>query len=358
MSSYTLFWSIFAAGFLLLIISWAIVKQIKGNAAAYSDPTNKLKPEPFPKFLERIIAGFQPRKKTASLSPYTLERKKGVLFILITWLLVSALCSMGYLLSNLVRNGEIRSIPKYVALLDGERRDEMVAKLVKLGGPAVEPLIAAYHGSVNTRVRLGILEAIRSMQDTKAIDPLVVALQDDSPSIRLAAIGGLDHTITEKTNKKDSQKVLAPLVPLLEDADPAIRADAAGLLGFAGKNEVVELLIPLLQDADVNVRKSVAQTLVEIGDHRAENALMELFAQRDLAVIASIPAYYIRRASSGDEYVFQEALLAHGNPSLAALYINCGNADLASYGQTWAESNGYEIVPYARGEYAEWGSMK
>jgi HEAT repeat protein len=67
--------------------------------------------------------------------------------------------------------------------------------LVKIGAPAMEPLIAALKDkdSKDSDVRQAAAEALGEIKDPRAVEPLIAALKDEVSNVREAAAQALDH---------------------------------------------------------------------------------------------------------------------------------------------------------------------
>jgi HEAT repeat protein len=73
------------------------------------------------------------------------------------------------------------------ATLDAEQARE---ELVKIGDPAVQPLIAALKDK-DPHIRGGAALALGEIKDSRAIDPLIAALRDENAGTRSAAVAAL-----------------------------------------------------------------------------------------------------------------------------------------------------------------------
>lgn len=124
--------------------------------------------------------------------------------------------------------------------------EEAKDALVKIGCPAVEPLIAVLKDRRYGRyARKNTVEALGGIGDKRALDNLIVALKDE---------------------------------------DPDVRAPAAFALGFMKDEKVVEPLINALGDKNVNVRRYAAMSLIAVGDERASGALNTALKDKDLYI--------------------------------------------------------------------------
>lgn len=104
-----------------------------------------------------------------------------------------------------------------------------------------------------------------------ALEPLLAALADEDPEVRLAAAAALEG--------REDLTVEALLTPCRSE-HPEIRVWAAGRLGELGGDRAAELLAGALADDDPEVRAGAALALGELGDARAVKPLIPLLKER------------------------------------------------------------------------------
>jgi HEAT repeat protein len=158
-------------------------------------------------------------------------------------------------------------------------------ELLKIGKPAVEPLIAALKGE-NAYVRQFAAYTLGEIRDRRAVEPLIVTLNDKSIGVREAATGALGEIrapraimplIAELKDKdinirKYATEALAkirtpaikPLISVLNDEDAYVRLEAAVALGLIRSPRAIEPLNAALRDKDKKVRNAAAQALARI----------------------------------------------------------------------------------------------
>lgn len=135
-------------------------------------------------------------------------------------------------------------------------RWRLIAALVRIGKPAVEPVIAVIKHD-NANVRASAVLALRQLGDPRAIGPLIAALKDPEHKVRLEATLALGHL-------KD-KKATGPLIQALKDEHWNVRAHAARGLGWLGDPRGLKPLVAALKDADFNVRGCAAEGLGLLG---------------------------------------------------------------------------------------------
>ena len=208
--------------------------------------------------------------------------------------------------------------------------------LVKIGAPAVEPLIAALKDK-DSDVRYAAAKALGEIKDPRAVEPLIAALKDESSSVRRAAaealgkIGdpravepliavpkdyysGVRYAVT-KALVKIGAPAVEPLIAALKDKDSKdsdVRQAAAEALGEIKDPRAVEPLIAALKDGDSDVRKAAAKALGEIKDPRAVEPLIAALKDakwrvREAAAEALVSLY--RNASLSE--TAKQTILAH-----------------------------------------------
>jgi HEAT repeat protein len=94
------------------------------------------------------------------------------------------------------------------------------------------------------------------VKDSRLIEPLIAALEDEIPLVRLYAIWGL------RLNK--NLRAVGPLIAALKDKQTSIRGDAAETLGELKDVRAVEPLIAVLNDEDWGVRSKADLALSRI----------------------------------------------------------------------------------------------
>ncbi len=172
------------------------------------------------------------------------------------------------------------SIPALIAALgDNSTQIGAAATLVRIGGPAVPPLIEALAGD-DGEVQFGALYALREIGDA-AIPSLVGALDAPKGSIRRSAAsvlrdlgwkapddaGAIRYLVASEAwlDVADyGEAAVGPLIRILKSSDRKIQWNAARTLGEIGE-AAVGPLVELLHEADDEVRPLAAMALAETG---------------------------------------------------------------------------------------------
>ena len=133
-------------------------------------------------------------------------------------------------------------------------REKAIETLVRIGKPAVEPLITALNDDVPA-IRTGAAEVLGKIKDSRATEPLIQALKDETWGVREKAAEALGRI-------KDSRAV-EPLIQALKDETWGVRETAIEALSRIGKSAVVPL-VEALEDEDAGVRTETARALQEL----------------------------------------------------------------------------------------------
>jgi HEAT repeat protein len=110
---------------------------------------------------------------------------------------------------------------------------------------------------------------LMSLDDDRAVEPLIRALEDESPHVRASAALAIGH-YTPLT------AVPALLDHLRHDPYWHARAVCAVALGWIGGDEAINALIPALQDPDRQVRSAAVSVFARNKDRRAIDNLIQL----------------------------------------------------------------------------------
>ncbi len=125
-------------------------------------------------------------------------------------------------------------------------------QLVKLGAPAVAPLIAALAWDDDS-TQEGAVEALGRLGDRRAVEPLIACLQSgsgDVPQKAATALGLLGDP-----------RAVDPLIAVLKSPVPNGRNAAAEALGVLADPRAIPALVATLKDPNADLRQACAQSL-------------------------------------------------------------------------------------------------
>jgi len=179
--------------------------------------------------------------------------------------------------------------------------------LVEIGTPSVEPLIIALQDR-SPEVRIGAAWPLRVIKDSRAVEPLIASLNDASPEVRKSASYSLGRFKDPRsieplialwddgdfTVRLEAAEVLAgmgpivvnPLINTLNHKNSYFRWRAASVLGIIKDQKATDPIIRLLNDEVSEVRWTAIEALGEIKDQRAVKPLIDLLKDDDLGIRA------------------------------------------------------------------------
>lgn len=182
---------------------------------------------------------------------------------------------------------DARAIALLIKLLEDDCTLVRVSAAYALGRnpdrSAVVPLIRQLHNEWNGYVRKGIVWALGTCKDEKALQPLISALKYDITTVRLwaaSALGQLGHAcaLETLTTTLESDKVEAvrsncawALGKLLAGLPPCDRTSDYDLY-----QDAIDALINALEDIDLSVVSDAKVALRKLGDPRGLKVLEKI----------------------------------------------------------------------------------
>lgn len=152
---------------------------------------------------------------------------------------------------------QMQSFVKAFESGDRKQQAKILHEIVsELGSKAIRPLARMLHQHQNSSVRKGAAEALGHIADSRAVPPLILALDDQDNAVRQQAIVALGDI--------GSSAALDPLISCLHEQHKGIRRRAVVALGHLGNTHTIPPLIPMLEDQDVVIRKSAVEALAKI----------------------------------------------------------------------------------------------
>lgn len=125
--------------------------------------------------------------------------------------------------------------------------------------------------STDPSIRRESAEALATLDQSQAVNPLIEGLRDENPGVQEAAVAALIRI--------GGSRVVSSLVPLLRE-DVGTRNLALEVLEQTG-SAGLDILLPLLSHDDANIRKFIVDTLGKLGDRRAIPPLITTLQDRD-----------------------------------------------------------------------------
>jgi len=166
---------------------------------------------------------------------------------------------------------------------------------------AVEPLILALKDE-DSDVRGDAAMALGMLKDNGAIEPLILALSDEDSSVRAIAAESLGWALelyiqalkneddvvrmyaAESIGKLNDTRAVEPLIQALRDTNYGVRLRAAWSLGMLNDTRAIEPLIQALKDEDSIVQWRAAEALGKLNDNRAIEPLKSALNDEDVEV--------------------------------------------------------------------------
>ncbi len=167
-------------------------------------------------------------------------------------------------------------VPYLVTILneniDPTVRQAVVATLIKLGKPVLDPIKASLKAK-REETRLSAIEILETLVDKSAAAPLTdVALHDAAAPVRDRALGALARLAT--TDPAVSQKLIATVED--EKEKPEIRSRAMKALGkVSGMGLPLDALVAMLENAEADIRLRCAAAAA-LGQSRNVQAVSPL----------------------------------------------------------------------------------
>lgn len=137
--------------------------------------------------------------------------------------------------------------------------------IVKIGEPAVEPLIKALKDE-KRRFRRNFARALGEIGDARAFEPMIELLKGKDKGMRCEA--------AEALGKMGDARAVNPLIHTLKDKKGSVRYSASTALANIGKPSV-EPLKQALNDEDKHVRRKAQQILIRIEFTQADKLVAQ-----------------------------------------------------------------------------------
>ncbi len=190
--------------------------------------------------------------------------------------------------------GDERAIDPLIRALDDNNsnvQEWAALALVKIGRPAIEPLMAAMK-SRNDPVKWQAAAVLGLINDSNATEALSLALESNNSTVRYWGAASLGQIRDNRT--RDA------LVSLLGDSNETVRNEAGwALKPLAGSGGGAEdLFIRLLKDEDPNRRMGAAHSLGDPAEVQAAPALIEALQDSEPGVRSEAAAALGRRSES------------------------------------------------------------
>lgn len=163
-----------------------------------------------------------------------------------------------------------RAIQPLIKLLEDENfrvQQKTCWALGKMGDEAVLPLLAILNNR-GAKIRAEAANALGDLRDIRAVEPLTAALREHNPRLRAGAAEALGNI--------GDRSAVRPLIEALNDRESGIRKEAAEALGKIRDENSLEPLVRTLQDMNTEIRNTVVKSLANFGEPAVENLIEAL----------------------------------------------------------------------------------
>jgi HEAT repeat protein len=235
---------------------------------------------------------------------------------------------------RMVEIGEPAVDPLLAALADDSTRWPASGALLNIGPPAVRKTVLAVRHP-DPVVRRGALFILQQMEVLSAAPSIQAALSDSEPSVQVQAIRAIAHFRGEGALRLLLEKVdtgyppavrdaaIEALSGLGEDAVPSLRSlylqsggemrvAAVRALGGTGTREGIELVRSALSDSSPLVRYYACRAIADAGDTSSADAVALLLGDPDPAVREAAGEACARMPEAAEKALF--GMLRRGTP--------------------------------------------
>ncbi|MHC4206752.1 MAG: HEAT repeat domain-containing protein, partial [Planctomycetota bacterium] len=199
-------------------------------------------------------------------------------------------------------SGSEKRIQELIKQLDSRTWDQAAKELVRIGEPAVDPLLRALNQNSHW-ISARASNPLSKIRSAKAVDGLLEALDNSKLDIRIK------RYILQSLGNVESERVLNPLIRHLGHEDWAIRCAVLRSLGHIGGKTAEEAVIGALKDKERYVVESAIVVLGQMKSKRAPANLIEILEDREGMVRIKI----------------SRALVEIGEPSVDAIVSSIRN---------------------------------
>ena len=171
-------------------------------------------------------------------------------------------------------NPELAMLIETLGHSDPQVKAIAVESLARFGDEAVDPLVAAL-ADPSPFLRVAIADVLGRIQNSRAVPALIALMEDADKEVRKAAASALG-------NIGDIQ-ALVPLVKMLDDQEDSVRTAAIIALSRLGK-PAIPFLLPLLSHSRHDIRSGSAAALGTLGAKEAVPQIAVLLTDKEETV--------------------------------------------------------------------------
>jgi HEAT repeat protein len=186
------------------------------------------------------------------------------------------------------------------ALADAEnagKRNSSTEALVRVGGPAIAPIVARLRDEADVDVRLSLVNLLGDLRSAEGFDMLIELLETES-DINVAS------SIVSSLGKYRDAAALPALLRVLQREDLWLKFHAIEALGEIGDRAALPSILPLY--AEKSLRKPVLEAIGKIADVGTVSFLLRIIASEEKLNLTALRAL-VRIADASKPKIVEQA---------------------------------------------------
>ncbi|HEV2721622.1 MAG TPA: HEAT repeat domain-containing protein [Thermoanaerobaculia bacterium] len=177
------------------------------------------------------------------------------------------------------------------------KRNSATEALVRVGAPAIGPIVARLRGEADVDVRLSLVNLLGDLRSAEGFDMLVEML-DQEHDINVAS------SIVSSLGKYRDAAALPPLLRVLQREDLWLKFHAIEALGEIGDRTALPSILPLY--AEKSLRKPVLEAIGKIADVGTVSFLLRIIADEEKLNLTALRAL-VRIADASKPKIVEQA---------------------------------------------------
>ena len=186
------------------------------------------------------------------------------------------------------------------ALADAEnagKRNSSTEALVRVGAPAIPPIVARLHTEADVDVRLSLVNLLGDLRNPEGFDTLVGMLDTES-DINVAS------SVVSSLGKYRDATALPALLRVLQRDDLWLKFHAIEALGEIGDRTALPMILPLYNEK--SLRKPVLEAIGKIADVGTVSFLLRIIAEEEKLNLTALRAL-VRIADASKPKIVEQA---------------------------------------------------
>jgi len=177
------------------------------------------------------------------------------------------------------------------------KRNSATEALVRVGAPAIGPIVAGLRGENDVDVRLSLVNLLGDLRSAEGFDMLVEMLGRER-DINVAS------SIVSSLGKYRDAAALAPLLRVLQRDDLWLKFHAVEALGEIGDRAALPSILPLYSEK--SLRKPVLEAIGKIADVGTVSFLLRIIAEEEKLNLTALRAL-VRIADASKPKIVEQA---------------------------------------------------